>query len=141
MPGVSHTLATVGNSADKSVNNASVYVKLSDIDQRQLTQQQLMQRTRDLMKTFPPEIHTGVELVSSVGGNQSNNPGATNSKDTLLPITELEAGFEYTYRGSRLNPFVRLTAVDQTYFNLGSSTHDSGNLSLFGVQFTAGLNY
>ena len=35
-------------------------------------QQQLMQRTRDLMKKYPPEIHTGVELVSSVGGNQSN---------------------------------------------------------------------
>src|ERR1035438_4715801 len=31
-----------------------------------------MQRTRDLMKKYPPEIHTGVELVSSVGGNQSN---------------------------------------------------------------------
>jgi hydrophobic/amphiphilic exporter-1 (mainly G- bacteria), HAE1 family len=72
MPGVSHTLATVGNSADKSVNNASVYVKLSDIDERQVSQQELMQRTRSLMKSFPPEIHTGVELVSSVGGNQSN---------------------------------------------------------------------
>jgi HAE1 family hydrophobic/amphiphilic exporter-1 len=72
MPGVSHTLATVGNSADKSVNNGSIYVKLTDIDQRDISQQQLMQRTRDLMKTFPPEIHTGVELVSSVGGNQSN---------------------------------------------------------------------
>ena len=31
-----------------------------------------MQRTRELMKKYPPEIHTGVELVSSVGGNQSN---------------------------------------------------------------------
>jgi HAE1 family hydrophobic/amphiphilic exporter-1 len=31
-----------------------------------------MQRTRDLMAKYPREIHTGVELVSSVGGNQSN---------------------------------------------------------------------
>ncbi len=31
-----------------------------------------MQKTRDLMKNVPPEIHTGVELVSSIGGNQSN---------------------------------------------------------------------
>jgi HAE1 family hydrophobic/amphiphilic exporter-1 len=72
LPGVIHTLATVGGSADKSVNNASIYVKLSDIDQRTLSQQQLMQRTRDLLKSVPPEIHTGVELVSTIGGNQSN---------------------------------------------------------------------
>src|SRR5260370_12494224 len=72
LPGVAHTLMTAGGSADKSVNGASIYVKLTDIDQRQITQQQLMQRTRDLMKKYPPEIHTGVELVSTVGGNQSN---------------------------------------------------------------------
>ena len=72
LPGVAHTLMTAGGSADKSVNSASIYVKLTDVDQRQVTQQQLMQRTRDLMKKYPPEIHTGVELVSTVGGNQSN---------------------------------------------------------------------
>ncbi len=72
LPGVTHTLMTAGGSADRSVNNASIYVKLSDIDQRTVTQQELMQRTRTLMAKYPPEIHTGVELVSSVGGNQSN---------------------------------------------------------------------
>ncbi len=72
LPGVAHTLMTAGGSADKSVNGASIYVKLTDVDQRQVSQQQLMQRTRDLMKKYPPEIHTGVELVSTVGGNQSN---------------------------------------------------------------------
>ena len=72
LPGVAHTLMTAGGSADKSVNNAVIYVKLTDIDQREVTQQQLMQRTRDLMRKYPPEIHTGVELVSTVGGGQSN---------------------------------------------------------------------
>ena len=72
LPGVSHTLMTAGGSADKSVNNASIYVKLTDSEQRSITQQQLMQRTRQLMKKYPKDIHTGVELVSSVGGNQSN---------------------------------------------------------------------
>ena len=72
LPGVAHTLMTAGGSADKSVNGAAIYVKLTDIDQRRVTQQQLMQSTRDLMKKYPPEVHTGVELVSSVGGNQSN---------------------------------------------------------------------
>jgi HAE1 family hydrophobic/amphiphilic exporter-1 len=72
LPGVESTLTTAGGSADRSVNSASIYVKLKDIDQREISQQELMQRTRDLMKKYPPEIHTGVELVSSVGGNQSN---------------------------------------------------------------------
>ena len=71
-PGVAHTLLSVGNSADKSVNNGSIFVKLTDLDQRNISQSDLMERTRALMKKFPPEIHTGVELVSSVGGNQSN---------------------------------------------------------------------
>jgi HAE1 family hydrophobic/amphiphilic exporter-1 len=72
LPGVAHTLLNVGNSADKSVNNSSIFVKLVDIDQREISQQDLMQRTRDLMKKYPSDIHTGVELVSAIGGNQSN---------------------------------------------------------------------
>ncbi|MBS1859051.1 MAG: efflux RND transporter permease subunit [Acidobacteria bacterium] len=72
MPGVAHTLLTVGSSADKSVNNGSIFVKLTDIDQRDISQSDLMDHTRVLMKNFPPDIHTSVELVSSVGGNQSN---------------------------------------------------------------------
>src|SRR5215471_15216229 len=40
LPGVAHTLVTVGGSADRSVNNASVYVKLTDIEQRSISQQQ-----------------------------------------------------------------------------------------------------
>jgi HAE1 family hydrophobic/amphiphilic exporter-1 len=65
-------LATAGGSADKSVNNAKIYVKLTDIDQRPLSQQDLMQQTRELLKRLPPEIHSSVELVSVVGGSQSN---------------------------------------------------------------------
>jgi hydrophobic/amphiphilic exporter-1 (mainly G- bacteria), HAE1 family len=72
LPGVAHTLLNVGNSADKSVNNASIYVKLTDIEERTLSQSDLMDRTRQLMSKYPQDIHTGVELVSTVGGNQSN---------------------------------------------------------------------
>ena len=72
LPGVANTLDTIGGGADKSVNNAQIYVKLTDVDHRTITQQQLMQQARDLLKRLPPEIHSGVELVSSIGGNQSN---------------------------------------------------------------------
>ncbi len=72
LPGVISTLMTAGGSADASVNNASLYVKLADVEQRSVSQQELMQRTRALLRTLPADIHTGVELVSSLGGNQSN---------------------------------------------------------------------
>ena len=72
LPGVENTLMTVGRSADASVNNASLYVKLTTLDQRTLSQQDLMQRTRALLRGLPSDLHTGVELVSSIGGNQSN---------------------------------------------------------------------
>ena len=72
LPGVEHTLVTVGATSDKSVNNASIYVKLADIEQRADSQQTLMQRTREMLKKYPREIRTGVELVPTLGGNQSN---------------------------------------------------------------------
>ena len=72
LPGVSDTLMTAGGTADKSANNSSIYVKLTDLDQRSVDQVQLMQMTRQLLRKYPPEIHSGVELVSSIGGNQSN---------------------------------------------------------------------
>jgi HAE1 family hydrophobic/amphiphilic exporter-1 len=71
-PGVSHSLVTVGGGADKSVNNASVYVKLLDIDHRPFTQEQFMTQTRASLQSYPKEIHTSVEPVNNVGGNQSN---------------------------------------------------------------------
>jgi HAE1 family hydrophobic/amphiphilic exporter-1 len=72
LPGVYHTLMTAGGTADRSTNNAAIYVKLKDIEERNVTQVELMQKTRDLLKKYPKEIHSGVELVSAIGGNQSN---------------------------------------------------------------------
>jgi hydrophobic/amphiphilic exporter-1 (mainly G- bacteria), HAE1 family len=72
LPGIEHTLMTAGGTADRSVNNAQIYVALQDLDKRTVTQQQLMERTRALLKKYPTDIHTSVDLVSSVGGNQSN---------------------------------------------------------------------
>ncbi|HVY92762.1 MAG TPA: efflux RND transporter permease subunit, partial [Bryobacteraceae bacterium] len=38
LPGVAHTLLTVGNSADASANSGSIYVKLTDVEDRKLSQ-------------------------------------------------------------------------------------------------------
>jgi hydrophobic/amphiphilic exporter-1 (mainly G- bacteria), HAE1 family len=72
LPGVQHTLATVGGGTDRSVNSASAFVKLVDSSQRKLSQQQLMQRVRDLLKQYPQEVHTSVELVNAIANGQSN---------------------------------------------------------------------
>ena len=70
--GVSHTLLTVGNSADASVNSGAIYVKLTDPGQRAASQIDIMQETRQLLKKYPKDVHLGVELISTVGSNQSN---------------------------------------------------------------------
>ncbi len=72
LPGVDHTLMSAGGGGDASVNNASIFVRLKDTTLRDASQQALMQRTRTMLKNFPGDIHIGVEVVSSVGGNQSN---------------------------------------------------------------------
>ncbi len=70
--GVSHTLQTVGNGQDASVNSAGIYVKLSDPEERADTQLQIMTKTREMLKKYSKDMHVGVELVSAIGGNQSN---------------------------------------------------------------------
>ncbi len=72
LPEVSHTLMTAGGGSDASVNNASIYVKLTDLDRRTLTQSDAMQQVRGMLKQYPAEIHTSVEPVNDIGGNQSN---------------------------------------------------------------------
>jgi HAE1 family hydrophobic/amphiphilic exporter-1 len=72
IPGVKNTLMTDGGGADQAVNAATIYVKLTDVDQRKESQQQLMVRVRKMLKEYPQEIKASVELVNAIGGNQSN---------------------------------------------------------------------
>src|SRR5690242_2051634 len=73
LPGVDHTLTTVGSGVERAVNNATVFVKLKDLDKRDVGQFDLMARARDLLKRVPPEVHTGVGQVSQVGGGNNFN--------------------------------------------------------------------
>ena len=47
-------------------------MKLTDIDRRAADPDRSDAATRNLLKKYPPEIHSGVELVSAIGGSQSN---------------------------------------------------------------------
>jgi hypothetical protein len=65
----------------------------------------------------------------------------SSSTDMVLPVLELELGLEYGIRLGGKRVFVRAAAVDQTYFGTGNASGGDSNLSLFGVQFSAGLNF
>ncbi len=68
LPGVTDTLATVGGGQQQVVNSGSIYVKLSDIQNRTKSQEMLMADTRDLLKQFPSELRTGVQPVQAFSG-------------------------------------------------------------------------
>ena len=73
LPGVVHTLTTVGSGSDRSVNTAVIFVKLADLDKRDVGQFDLMARTRKLFKKVPAGVITSVGQVNQVGGNANFN--------------------------------------------------------------------
>src|SRR5262249_23146806 len=75
----------------------------------------------------------------SLGGGGHTDLAQSTQRDTI-PVGELELGLEYAPRGGS-GFFVQTAVVDQTYWNLGSASNPSGNLSLFGFQISVGLGY
>jgi HAE1 family hydrophobic/amphiphilic exporter-1 len=73
LPGVTDTLTTIGGGQQQVVNTASIYVKLTDINQRKLTQDQLMGRARDLLAKYPKELRTSVQQVAAISGGGQRN--------------------------------------------------------------------
>ena len=73
LPGVEHTLTTVGSGSDQAVSNAVIFVKLTDLDKRDVSQAELMARTRTLFKRVPSGVVTSVGQVNQVGGSQNFN--------------------------------------------------------------------
>ncbi len=69
------------------------------------------------------------------------SPSVLNSTDTVMPTIELELGIEYGRDWGRTHIFMRSAVVNQTYFGAGNATRVDTNLSMFGVQFSAGINY
>ena len=75
-PGVLYTLVTIGDNTGKSPNSASIYVKLSDPQERSFTQLDMITRVRkELVSKLPKDLKTDVSEVSafSGGGNSSKN--------------------------------------------------------------------
>ena len=72
MPGVTDTLVTVGGGQAQVVNNGTIYVKLSDIADRDKSQEIMMSDARTILADYP-ELRTGVQQVQAFSGGGFRN--------------------------------------------------------------------
>jgi HAE1 family hydrophobic/amphiphilic exporter-1 len=78
LPGVTDTLTTIGGGQQEQVNVASIYVKLKPIEERSITQQQLMVRARSevlakYLQQYPGQLRTSVQQVAAISGGGFRN--------------------------------------------------------------------
>ncbi|HEY2974155.1 MAG TPA: efflux RND transporter permease subunit [Pyrinomonadaceae bacterium] len=78
LPGVTDTLTTIGGGAQEQVNVASVYVKLQPLEERSVSQDNLMVRARSevlakYLKEFSGQLRTSVQQVAAISGGGFRN--------------------------------------------------------------------
>jgi HAE1 family hydrophobic/amphiphilic exporter-1 len=78
LPGVTDTLTTIGGGQQELVNVATIYVKLQPIEERSVTQNDLMVRARSevlgkYLKEFPGQLRTSVQQVATISGGGFRN--------------------------------------------------------------------
>lgn len=88
------------------------------------------------------------DLYATLDGPAINYQRAYQERDTVIPITELEVGGEYTASMGKSELFARAGLVGQVYFGAGNSSRSgnsanevNSNLGLLGVVFSAGIRY
>jgi len=91
LPGVTDTLTTIGGGQQELVNLATIYVKLTPIQERKVSQQELMVRARNevlakYLKSYPGQLRTSVQQVAAISGGGFRN-----------------ADIQYVLRGPDLN--------------------------------------
>jgi len=115
LPGVVHTLTSIGQTNGGfgqvtvgAVNQASIYVRLVDQDKRRLSQQALMVRARNLMKSYPSNLKTAVLQTGGAGGGQADVQYVLTGPD----LDKLNGYSEAMMEKMRRTPFV--TDVDSS---------------------------
>lgn len=78
LPGVTDTLTTIGAGQQQQVNVASLYVKLSPIEERKDSQNALMLRARSeilgkYLQQYPDQLRTSVNPVAAISGGGNRN--------------------------------------------------------------------
>ena len=72
------TLTTIGGGQQEQVNVASIYVKMTPIEERKVSQQELMVRARNevlgkYLKQYPGQLRTSVQQVAAISGGGFRN--------------------------------------------------------------------
>ncbi|HJT28185.1 MAG TPA: efflux RND transporter permease subunit [Pyrinomonadaceae bacterium] len=91
LPAVTDTLVTIGGGLQEQVNVATIYVKMTPIEERKISQQELMVRARTeilgkYQKLYPGQLRTSVQQVAAISGGGFRN-----------------ADIQYVLRGPDLN--------------------------------------
>lgn len=78
LPGVTDTLTTIGGGQQEQVNVASIYVKLTPIEDRKASQQEVMLRARSevlgkYLQLYPNQLRTSVQQVAAISGGGFRN--------------------------------------------------------------------
>ena len=78
LPGVTDTLVTIGSGQQQIVNLANIYIKLAPIEERSISQQDLMLRARNevvgkYLKENPDKLRTSVNPVAAISGGGQRN--------------------------------------------------------------------
>jgi HAE1 family hydrophobic/amphiphilic exporter-1 len=94
MPGVTDTLVTIGGGQQQTVNLASIYVKLADLKERNVSQLDVMGKSRELIaKNYPKELRASVQPVAAIsgGGNRNSDIQYVIGGPDLQKLTEYSA--------------------------------------------------
>ncbi|HEX5884523.1 MAG TPA: efflux RND transporter permease subunit [Pyrinomonadaceae bacterium] len=78
LPGVTDTLTTIGGGQQEQVNVASIYVKMTPIEERNVSQENVMVRARTEVlgkyaKLYPGQLRTSVQQVAAISGGGFRN--------------------------------------------------------------------
>ncbi len=95
LEGVSDTLTTIGGGQQQIVNNGTIFVRLSDIGERSLSQEDLMVKAREVLSKNYADLNlrTGVQPVAafSGGGQRNANVQFLISGPDLKKLEEISA--------------------------------------------------
>ncbi|PYS21902.1 MAG: AcrB/AcrD/AcrF family protein [Acidobacteria bacterium] len=77
LPGVTDTLVTIGSGQQQIVNLANIYIKMSPVEERSISQSDLMLRTRsEIVGKYlreEPQLRTSVNPVAAISGGGQRN--------------------------------------------------------------------
>lgn len=136
LPGVAATLVVAGYDPQEQPNVGTIFVRLKPSAERKAGQMELIERTRELLKSYPPEIRTSTQAVSPIAGGDRN--AAVQFVLAGPDIAELDRYSAELLRRMRANPQIvdpdrslvpgkpelRLAVNRQSAANLGVEVQD-----------------